>query len=238
MIMSQSIAALSAALAKAQAEMPAAPKQSINPHFKSKYADLAAIMDTCRQPLTRNGLAVMQTISGDGARVEVTTILSHSSGEYIGDTAVFTPRDPSPQAMGSAITYARRYSLSALVGVVADEDDDGNAAQGKSTHAAQANRTSAPAAAPSTAPESPAAPLEQPGSPAEAHRRQQILDAIIAELTKRWPGKDAPSKKAKADALKLLFGTPTWSQVMTKPTEELEEALSQLLAPEVKDAVA
>jgi hypothetical protein len=124
---SESFAALAAALAKAQGEIVGASKDKTNPHFKSNYADLAAVWDACRGPLSKNGLAVLQPAVADGARVTVTTILTHSSGEWVESELTMTAAQSNPQGLGSCITYARRYALAAMVGV-APEDDDGNAA--------------------------------------------------------------------------------------------------------------
>lgn len=127
---------LATALAKAQSQIKAAMKDSINPHFKSKYADLSAIWDACREPLTKNGLSVVQATDFDAGEVWLKTILLHSSGEQLEGRYPLRPIKQDPQGFGSAITYARRYSLAAMIGVVADEDDDGNrASQGNGHHA-------------------------------------------------------------------------------------------------------
>jgi hypothetical protein len=132
MTKSDSIAALAAALAKAQAEMAGASKDKTNPHFKSAYADLASVWEACRTALTKNGLAVMQPVSADEAQVTVTTILTHNSGEFLSSDLTMTATQNTPQGIGSCITYARRYALASMVGV-APEDDDGNAASAKTT---------------------------------------------------------------------------------------------------------
>lgn len=124
---SSSLAALAAALAKAQGEMEGAAKASLNPHFKSRYADLASVWDACREPLSKHGLAVLQPVRADGPKVTITTILAHSSGEWISESLTMTATQNTPQGVGSAITYGRRYGLSAMVGIAPD-DDDGNAA--------------------------------------------------------------------------------------------------------------
>lgn len=125
---SDSIAALAAALAKAQATVEGALKGKVNPAFKSNYADLASIWDACREQLTANGLSVVQfpgeVIEG---RMTLTTQLSHESGEWMRATMAIPLAKIDPQGAGSAITYARRYALMAVVGV-SPEDDDGNAA--------------------------------------------------------------------------------------------------------------
>lgn len=124
---SASIANLAAALAKAQGEMAGASKDSLNPHFKSKYADLASIWEACRGPLSRHELAVIQLPRTSRQFVTVETILVHSSGEWIGESLTLTAVQDTPQAVGSAITYGRRYGLAAVIGI-APEDDDGHAA--------------------------------------------------------------------------------------------------------------
>lgn len=127
---SEQINELAAALAKAQGKITGALKDSANPFFKSKYADLASVWDACRAALSENGLAVIQLTESDDSGVFVTTSLAHSSGQWIRSKLRLTPKDSSPQGMGSAITYGRRYALAAMVGV-AQVDDDGNAASGQ-----------------------------------------------------------------------------------------------------------
>lgn len=127
---SDSIAKLAGSLAKAQGAMRAALKDSVNPHFRSRYADLAGVWDACREPLATNGLAVIQTPGEIGDKtIELTTILAHESGEWIQSTFTIPVSKPDAQGVGSAVTYARRYALAAMVGIVQD-DDDGNAATG------------------------------------------------------------------------------------------------------------
>lgn len=128
MEMSTNIADLAAALAKAQGEMRNAAKSSDNPYFKSKYADLAEVLNVAREPLSKNGLSVMQANEGvANGYMSVTTLLMHSSGQYIKTTGSFPIGKQDAQGNGSALTYARRYSLAAMLGI-AQEDDDGNAA--------------------------------------------------------------------------------------------------------------
>ena len=129
MQMSETINELATALAKAQATIKPASKDSVNPHFKSKYADLGAVWDACRKPLTDNGLSVVQlpTDAGEG-RVGLTSMLIHSSGQYISCCYSTKLRQDDAQSVGSALTYLRRYGLASLIGIVADEDDDGNSA--------------------------------------------------------------------------------------------------------------
>lgn len=127
---SDTIGALAAALAKAQGEIAPAPMDRDNPFFKSKYATLTSLWESARAALSKNGLAVTQVTDFDahGDPVLITTLL-HSSGEWIGGVYPVKAKDGTPQALGSALTYARRYAFGALVGLTSDDDDDGNAAQ-------------------------------------------------------------------------------------------------------------
>jgi len=126
---SESIAALAGALAKAQLQIEPASKNATNPHFRSHYADLASIWDACRGPLNTNGLSIVQfPCDGDVGRTGLCTMLLHSSGEWISEVVTTRSQKDDPQGLGSALTYLRRYSLAAVVGVTATEDDDGNAA--------------------------------------------------------------------------------------------------------------
>lgn len=125
---SESIKELATALSKAQGELMSAKKDSINPHFKSKYADLASIWDACRVPLANNGLAVIQfPAEFTNNQMTLITRLTHSSGEWLEQSMTAPVSKADPQGIGSCLTYMRRYSLAAVTGVYQD-DDDGNAA--------------------------------------------------------------------------------------------------------------
>lgn len=125
---SETINELAWALAKAQAKIEGAAKSSTNPHFKSKYADLAEVWSACRPALTENGISIVQSPEYVQGGVIVTTMLMHSTGQWL-SSQLFMPvkQADNAQAVGSAITYARRYALASMVGI-APEDDDGNAA--------------------------------------------------------------------------------------------------------------
>lgn len=118
-----------AAFAQAFGEFGAAHKDSSNPHFKSKYADLASVMDAIRGPLAKHGLGMVQfACEAPEGSVCVRTVLGHSSGQFISSNFTMPVRDPkNPQAVGSALTYARRYAAMAICGIAPD-DDDGNSA--------------------------------------------------------------------------------------------------------------
>ena len=132
MLKSEQINELAAALAKAQGQIERAKKSSSNPFFKSKYADLAECWNTCREALTANEISVIQMPEeiNENGRLNITTMLAHSSGQYISSTLTMTVTKLDPQAIGSVITYGRRYALAAMVGL-AQEDDDGEKAMAR-----------------------------------------------------------------------------------------------------------
>jgi hypothetical protein len=145
MTTSEQVNEIAAALAKAQAGMKNAALNKVNPHFRSKYADLAGIRDTVIPALAAQGIAAVQTLDfNDGNTVYVCTRLMHTSGQWV-ESLCPLPNVPDMQKMGSAITYARRYSLSAICGIAADEDDDGNeAAKGNGQTRPEPVKASAP----------------------------------------------------------------------------------------------
>ncbi len=124
---SPTIGALGKALSLAQGAMEGAKKDSENPHFRSKYADLASVWAACRAPLAANGLAVIQTTVPEQGGVLVVTTLVHESGEWVRGRLFMPAAKQDAQGFGSACTYARRFALAAIVGI-APEDDDANAA--------------------------------------------------------------------------------------------------------------
>jgi hypothetical protein len=118
------------ALAAAQGEIEAAEKDSLNPHFKSSYADLASVRRASQKPLCRHKLAIVQQVwTFDGVLTLVTKLI-HASGQWLRSEYPVEPVQKNPQGTGSALSYARRYSWMAMLGMAAD-DDDGNAASGR-----------------------------------------------------------------------------------------------------------
>lgn len=173
---SEDLGALFGALARAQGKIREAKKDATNPFFKSKYASLSAVWEACREALSENELGVTQLVRASGKAVVIITILGHSSGQYVEDRLVMIAKDDTPQGMGSAVTYGRRYALAAMVGV-APEDDDGAAAtqgqapsgvkhdQAKTVHQAQVGQQAAASLTPptsTTAAPPPAQPLPNP----------------------------------------------------------------------------
>ena len=125
---SDNIADLAVALVKAQGELKNPSFDSQNPHFKNKYASLATVRDTVTPVLAKHGLAVVQLLGRGEGGITCETVLLHSTGQWLSEALYMPSAKQDAQGFGSAITYARRYALMAICGVVGDEDDDGQAA--------------------------------------------------------------------------------------------------------------
>jgi len=146
---SEQINDIAAALAKAQSEMENVAKDRENPHFRSRYATLAGVLDEVRPKLASQGISIFQApVNGEGNNIGVATRLIHSSGQWIESAVFVQPTKFDAQGVGSVLTYLRRYSLMAVAGV-GPEDDDGNAAVGRPQERAHANGATRTAAAPS-----------------------------------------------------------------------------------------
>ena len=185
MIMSEKIDELAKALCAFQAEMPKAGKDGVNPFFSGSYITLETLLATATPKLTEHGLAVSQVACGMGS---VTTILMHTSGQYISGNLTLTPEKDTPQGAGSAITYARRYSYSAITGVVADVDDDANAA----TPSANPKNKAKPGAKGEKPKDAP--PKKETATDKDARHKAELI-AIIGHIA----GKDKdPKGRAKS----------------------------------------
>lgn len=178
MLTSDTTGAIAPALAKAQAELEHADKTKNNPHFRSKYADLAGVVDTIKPVFAKHDLFYTQGFEPAEQGVVIHTRIYHKSGEFIGDTGLHLPLDKNnAQGVGSAITYGRRYALLALAGVAPHEDDDGNAASAKPAPKAAAKPK----------------PKPEPDAPAYVTPEQaaELAAAAVAagkdpKLAKRW----------------------------------------------------
>lgn len=128
---SESIVKLTEALSAAQGEMPPVKFNATNPFLKNKYADLGAIIETAKPILAKWGLSVSQLTFSEGEQVGIETVLMHKSGEWLSSSMSMATEaekgKSAAQVAGSIITYLRRYSLAAILGMYADEDGDGNA---------------------------------------------------------------------------------------------------------------
>lgn len=186
---SEMINELAAAFCKAQAAMGAAAKDASNAFLKSKYADMASVVEAVKGPLTANGLAYAQLVgNGQDGNVSVETVLMHSSGQWISEKLQMKPEKCNPQGMGSVITYARRYGLQSICGIPA-EDDDGNAAS-------EAGRGKAATPAP---PPSPAPPPPPPPPVAKAEQSVATPNAVEAAFIKASEEAAARYEKALSD---------------------------------------
>jgi ERF superfamily len=213
---SDQINELASALAKAQAKIKGAVKDSANPFFKSSYADLQSVWDAIREPLSSNGLAVIQTTATNPAGgLDLVTTLAHSSGQWIEGRFPILPLKNEPQAVGSATSYARRYSLASIVGVY-QTDDDGEQAQARpyvskhdskpAPHPGQLKPVSAPAPVAATpAPQvDPKPATEENKTPAAA--KKPYFDKIkTSAWTKEQLGTYAKMYFGKSDANALTL---------------------------------
>ena len=120
-------AALFAAIAQAQGEVENATKSATNPHFKSRYADLAEVLNTVRPTFARHGLAIIQSVSTEQQLVTVATTIAHKEGGFVTSSLSCPAPTSKIQDLGSMVTYLRRYSVAAMT-CISQEDDDGNAA--------------------------------------------------------------------------------------------------------------
>lgn len=248
----QLINELAAALSKAQAKITDAEKNSRNPHFNKSYADLASVWEACRAPLSENGLSVIQTIEPFNGSIFLETTLAHASGQFIKSRTPLIMSKQDMQGMGSALTYARRYALAAIVGV-AQEDDDGNSATGKpkkpeegaaayaaasaakaaqnvqkkdSTPPKSAAKTAPPVAKTATPPT--AAAFNQSEGPALKRPRGAIVKDIMAAAAKLDLGKNSTPPTDDMTALERM-GKMLFQKDLEKTNDdELEKMLSRL----------
>jgi hypothetical protein len=128
---------LAEALCLAQAEFKPASFDSVNPHYKNKFASLSAIVSSTKDVLAKNGLSISHSVDG----MKVITKLMHKSGEFITCTTPLILAKQDMQGLGSSITYARRYGMSAILNIVTDEDDDGNAASTPPESSSRSNQS-------------------------------------------------------------------------------------------------
>lgn len=176
---SDSLASLAPALVKASAELRAVGKDRTNPHFKSTYASLDAIMEAVRPVLTKHGLTLLQGASmphsdesGRLVGFTVETLLLHASGEFVSSAVVMPLGKADPQGAGAAMSYGRRYGVSAILSLATEDDDDGNSAMPSPQQRAQQIVQQAvpkPAA-------KPAAPRERGGEPSHV---SEFVDAAL-----------------------------------------------------------
>jgi hypothetical protein len=194
---SESIKGIAAALAAAQAEMGRVLKDKTarvtmkaGGAYSFDYADLATVLDVVKPALSKHGIAIVQAASLESGQVVLETRLAHSSGEWIESSLSVKPEDVAPQKIGSAITYARRYALSCMVGVASEEDDDGNAAEGNEARTVQRPASPPRPAAQTTAPVL-NAPVAALWARAKAEYGEEAKEQFAAAALKAL-GKDHP----------------------------------------------
>lgn len=202
---SESIANLAQALCLFQGEVTNPKNSANNPFFKSKYAPLSEVINTTKPLLAKHGLSVLQSPSGDGEHIIVTTLLMHSSGEWIeGEPLVLKADKVTAQGAGSAITYGRRYGLSAILGISSEEDDDdGNHATGnkdKTESTSKPNLKSEPKPTPKAEPKDEPKPLISGSNPVVG--KAVNWAAFWQECKKLGYSQEQVHKLAKVDSLK------------------------------------
>ena len=204
------------AFVTAQAAMEGAKKDSKNPHFESKYADLESVMQACRAALKENGLAVFQTANDEGTALA--TRIYHTSGQWLESTTPLIVGKKDMQGFGSAVTYARRYALMAALGI-APEDDDGNAA---AANPPTQNQTPEPAAA------------KPPEDPAARARAEKYVTAQLAMLPTIKSRDEFDGWREQADqqfiGLKNYF--PDLYEKLVEASEHTQATLSRSVAAE------
>jgi hypothetical protein len=214
---SETIGQLALALSKAQGQMKFAAKDAANPFFKSKYADLASVIEAIKVPLSANGIAFVQATDFEDNAVIVETVLMHESGEWISGRLRMQPTKNDPQGVGSAVTYAKRYGLQALAGVPSD-DDDGNAATG--LHGAPQQQ--APKPAPKAAP-------AKPKAHAKGTISGDLSEGDLSDIAPAPPAAGKPdgatlSQVINAFATKLNMTAPMIEAEYNKPMDQWTNA--------------
>jgi hypothetical protein len=216
------------ALAKAQAEIKNAVKDSTNPHFKSRYADLAAVKEACWGPLTGAGIAVVQMPINRAGDVGVVTLFAHSSGQWIESTVFVQPTKFDAQGVGSVITYLRRYALAAMAGVAPD-DDDGEAAVGRPQGSARAQEAPRGGNRPAGREQAPTASADAEN---EAKKRWVEIRGVIDEFN-TVPDLDGiermPAWAACRDKIAAARGQAAANEAMDNLRNRIEDRKALLL---------
>lgn len=194
---SESITNLAAALAQAQGQFKPALRSRENPHLHNMYATLDDIITAVREPLHKNGLSIVQPLTGDGEDYLLETILFHESGEWIGSETIVPVMEGNRavnalQVFGSSLTYMRRYMLSAMLGINTGEDADGNGAAGKKKTTKKPARTRRAAKAP---------------TPKTASENDKPPNALKALPPDEWDSIELPTEYAE------LWGDKMWQLI-------------------------
>lgn len=190
---SESIVNIAKAMIDFNSKVGTIKKDGMNPHFKSKFATLESIISGIKKPLQESKLSYVQMPSGENCLV---TILMHETGEFMQSSVKMEPKTNDPQGQGSAITYMRRYSLSAMLGLATEDDDDGNAATkpGKPTGSA-------------AAPEKPGANVDPLFEKAKKNLSLHKDKEKLEEWRKKVEGSTKYSAEQKAELFKVIDDT-------------------------------
>ncbi|HDR8199885.1 TPA: ERF family protein [Bacillus cereus] len=209
---SETITELAKALVKFNSEVNKIAKDADNPFFKNNYATLDTIIDEIRPILSKHGLSIMQIPSGDGQNVTLKTLLLHESGEWLeSDELTMKPVKNDPQAVGSCITYARRYSLAAFLSLNTGEDDDGNGATyGKDKPKPRGNSGQAPSK-----------PQGNSGNGKASEKQMKMIHAKIAHISVLAKA----DKQTIEDTLKGNIGTDNLSEISSQVASKAIEVL-------------
>lgn len=217
MIKSEQINEIAAALSKAQANIKGAIKDSSNPFFKSKYADLESVIGCSREALSDNNLSFVQLTRVDGDKITLETMLMHSSGQFIVSEYPIITQKTDSQSIGSAITYARRYSLTAMLGIP-QVDDDGNAASDKSVANEPRKATNVTTPKPATSATSATPAIELYNS------TKSQKDTLMQLFTKH--GLNA---QADGDFMRIIA-----EQIVSQPMNQIEAFITPKIAEYIK----
>ncbi|TBX84255.1 recombinase [Bacillus cereus] len=211
---SESIAKLAKSLVLFNSEVNKIAKDADNPFFKNNYATLDTIIDEIRPILSKHGLSIMQIPSGDGQNVTLKTLLLHESGEWLeSDELTMKPVKNDPQAVGSCITYARRYSLAAFLSLNTGEDDDGNSATyGKGNKPNQKSNSGQ-------------APSKQQGSGGNGKASEKQLKMIHAKIA-HVATLTQTEKQMVEETLKNQVGFTSLSEISSRSASKAIQVLS------------
>jgi len=206
MTTSEQINEIATAMAKAQGALAPAAKDTTNPHFGKKYADIASVWNAARKPLADNGLSVWQDVTTGDAGVGITTRIAHTSGQWVEFGPLGVPVSKlDAQGVGSAVTYGKRYALAAALGVVAEDDDDGNAAK----DAAPQPRATQPSTTPSAKQAQGPRQTAQPQHSTTADLGGDFIDTTIEAVTK------------KGERYSVKLGTGVWASTFKQPIADM-----------------
>jgi archaellum component FlaC len=211
---SENVVELAKALVKFNSEVNKIAKDANNPFHKNTYATLDTIIDEVRPILSKNGLSVMQIPSGDGQNVTLKTLLLHESGEWLeSDALTMKPVKNDPQAIGSCVTYARRYSLAAFLSLNTGEDDDGNNATGEQDKPKKKDNTNQNSKTP---------PKEQKRQAEVADKQRiQAIHAQIRELAQIYNMEFEETKTT----VKNNFGLETFKGITVQQASEVQKTI-------------